>query len=263
MAVTNLMIGIGAEYKGRGAFKQAETATQKLTKSVRNLAGAFGIAFGTQAVVNFARSSIRAFKESEAQQQRLARKQKGSANREKARKKLNKTHRKIKNQRRDFIHKVSNQIAKGYIFVAVEDLNVKGMVKNKRLAKAISDQGWTIFVNQLEYKSASKGGCTVKIDRFAPSSKTCSSCGHVQPMPLSVRTYECGSCGYTEDRDVNAAVNIKNWGIVEINRCGTHRIHACGDTNNGGSVRTDPSYVSLKQEKFFSFGEEATTPLGS
>jgi hypothetical protein len=73
MAVTNLMIGIGAEYKGRGAFKQAETATQKLTKSVRNLAGAFGIAFGTQAVVNFARSSIRAFKESEAQQQRLAR----------------------------------------------------------------------------------------------------------------------------------------------------------------------------------------------
>lgn len=187
------------------------------------------------------------------QQRQLSKKQKGSNNREKARKKLNKTHYKIKCQRNDFLHKISNQITNDYIFIAVEDLNVKGMTKNKKLSKSILDQGWAMFVSQLEYKSKNNGGCTVKIDRFAPSSKTCSSCGNIQPMPLNIRTYNCSCCGLIIDRDVNAAINIKKWGIEKLNRAGTVRIHACGDTNDGGDLSTNSSsYVSVKQEKFLS-----------
>jgi putative transposase len=167
------------------------------------------------------------------QQRVLSRRKKGSANREKARKKLNRTHYKIKNQRKDFTHKISSQITKDYVFVAVEDLNIKGMAKNRKLAKSIADQGWATFVNQLEYKSKLNGGCTVKIDRWAPSSKTCSSCGNKQNMPLQIREYQCDSCGFVIDRDINAAINIKRWGIDKINRCGTHQIYACGDTNDG------------------------------
>ncbi|MFW5879867.1 MAG: RNA-guided endonuclease InsQ/TnpB family protein [bacterium] len=191
------------------------------------------------------------------QQRQMAKKKKGSKNREKARKKLNKTHYKIKCQRNDFTHKASSQITNDYLFIAVEDLNIRGMMKNRKLSKSIADQGWSMFVNQLIYKSKLNGGCTVKIDRFAPSSKTCSSCGNIQDMPLNIRTYECPRCGVETNRDINAAINIKNWGIDEINRCGTHRIYACGDTNDGGQLYDWSNYVSVKQEKFFSFGEEA------
>lgn len=187
-------------------------------------------------------------------QQILSRRKKGSKNREKARRALNKQHYKVKCQRQDFTHKASTAIAKQYSFMAVEDLNISGMKKNKHLAKAISDQGWAMFVNQLQYKSKLNGGCIVKIGRFKPSSKTCSSCGNIQPMPLNIRTYEC-SCGLTLDRDHNAAINIRNWGRDEINRCGTHRIYACGDTTDGTMV----SHVSTKQEKFHTSGMEAAT----
>lgn len=189
-------------------------------------------------------------------QQILARRKKGSKNREKARKALNKQHYKIKCQRQDFTHKASSAITKHYNFVAVEDLNIQGMKKNRHLAKSISDQGWAMFVEQLAYKSRLNGGCIVKIGRFKPSSKTCSSCGGIQPMPLYVRTYECG-CGLTLDRDINAAINIKIWGRDEINRCGTHQIYACGDTTNGEKAIDFSSYVSEKQEKFQATGLEA------
>ena len=193
-------------------------------------------------------------------QQVLARRKKGSANRTKARKALNKQHYKIKCQRQDFIHKASSQIAKDYLFIAVEDLNIQGMKKNKHLSKAISDQGWAGFIEQLMYKSKINGGCTVKINRWAPSTKTCSSCGNTQDIPLHVRTYECG-CGLTLDRDINAAINIKNWGRDEINRCGTHRIYACGDTTDGEKAIDFSSYVSMNQEKFSSILEEKPSLL--
>lgn len=186
------------------------------------------------------------------QQRQLARKQKGSKNREKAKKKLNKTHYKIKCQRHNFTHQLSSQITNDYLFVAVEDLNIQGMIKNRKLSKSIADQGWAMFISQLEYKSKNNGGCTVKIDRFAPSSKTCSSCGNIQEMPLHIRTYNCNSCGFVMDRDHNAAINIKKWGIELINRAGTVRIYACGDTNDGDQAYDWSSYVSMKQEKFFS-----------
>ena len=186
-------------------------------------------------------------------QQILARRKKGSANREKARKALNKQHYRIKCQRQDFTHKASTAITKQYSFVAVEDLNIRGMVKNRHLAKAISDQGWAMFVEQLVYKSKMNGGNIVKIGRFKPSSKTCSSCGNIKDMPLHIRTYEC-ECGLTLDRDINAAINIKNW-------CGTHRIYACGDTADGEKAIDFSSYVSMNQEKFSSILEEKPSVL--
>ena len=120
-----------------------------------------------------------------------------------------------------------------------------------------------MFVYQLAYKSVLNGGNLVKIGRFEPSSKTCSSCGHIQDMPLQIRTYNCESCDMTLDRDLNAAINIKKWGIDEINRAGTARIYACGDTSIGDQVRNWSRYVSEKQENFLAIGKEAATSLES
>jgi len=203
-----------------------------------------GEVFGTPKIYRKKQKKLRRL------QRILARRRIGSKNRERARKRLNRLHYKIKNQRQDFTHKISSQITNDYLFIALEDLNIKGMMKNRRLSKAIADQGWRQFVNQLEYKSKAKGGCMVRIGRWLPSSKTCSSCGNHQDMPLSVRIYSCSGCGMKMSRDVNAALNIKQWGIDTINRCGTHRIYACGDTNDGGNEQSSPSYVSGKQEKF-------------
>jgi len=193
-------------------------------------------------------------------QRQLSRKCKGSKNRDKARKQLNRLHYKIKCQRHDFTHKASSVITKQYRFVTVEDLNVDGMKKNRSLAKSISDQGWAMFVEQLTYKSKMNGGCVVKIGRFKPSSKTCSVCGNIQLMPLDVRVYEC-TCGLVMDRDVNAAINIKLWGIEMTNRAGTARIYACGDTTDGEKAIDFSSYVSVNQEKFSSILEEKPSVL--
>ena len=151
-------------------------------------------------------------------QRQLSKKQKGSANREKARKALNKAHYKIKCQRLDFTHKLSTQITNEYDFVACENLNVTGMKKNRKLAKSISDQGWSIFVAQLVYKSQRNGVDTIKIDRFAPSTKTCSYCCCKKDMPLDKRVYVCDNCGLEIDRDLNAAINIKRWGLTQLYR---------------------------------------------
>ena len=182
-------------------------------------------------------------------QRQHSKKQKSSNNRNKATKKLRNLHYKIACQRRDFTHKASSSITKNYKLIGVEDLNIAGMMRNRSLAKSIQDQGWAQFVSQLIYKSQSNGGATVKINRWLPSSKTCSSCGQTQPMPLSMRTYECNSCGMVIDRDHNAAINIRRWAIEETNRCGTHRIYACGDTSSGDEAYDSSSHMSLKQEK--------------
>lgn len=134
------------------------------------------------------------------------------------------------------------------------------MLKNKKLAKAIADQGWAMFISQLDYKSKMNGGLTVKIDRFQPLTKTCSSCGNIQKMPLDVKVYQCLCCRMTLDRDINAAINIKKWGMNEINRAWTSRIYACGDTSNGEKAIYFFSYVSLKQEKVQAIGLEASIP---
>ena len=142
-------------------------------------------------------------------QRRLARCRQGSANRGKARAKVARAHRKVRASRADFLHRCSARLVRGYDVIVVEDLAVANMVRNRRLAKAISDCGWGEFRRQLEYKAAKAGRHLIVIDRWYPSSKTCSSCGHLlAELSLSTRHWTCPACGTRHDRDINAAKNI-------------------------------------------------------
>ena len=148
-------------------------------------------------------------------QRRLARRQRGSANRARAKAKVARAHRKVRNARRDFLHRTSTQLVRGNDLIAIEDLNVSGMVRNRRLARAISDCGWGEFRRQLEYKCERAGRRLIVIDRWYPSTKMCSACGFVlADLPLQVRAWRCPSCRTRHDRDLNAAKNILAAGLA-------------------------------------------------
>lgn len=150
-------------------------------------------------------------------QRRASKKVNGSKNRKKANLKVARLHEKISNQRIDLLHKVTHELTKENQFgtICVEDLNIKGMIQNHNLAQAINDVSLAKFYSILEYKCNWKGINFVKINRFYPSSKTCSGCGHKkEQLLLSERTYNCVSCGLSIDRDLNAAINIRNSGVV-------------------------------------------------
>jgi len=154
-------------------------------------------------------------------QRRQTRKKKGSQNRAKARHKVAKIHAKIADRRRDYQHKLSTQIIRENQIVCVESLQVKNMVQNHSLAKAISDVGWGEFVRQLEYKAKWYGRTLVRIDKFYPSSKRCFDCGHVlATLSLDVRVWTCPECGVIHDRDINAAKNIHAAGLTVFDACG-------------------------------------------
>ena len=139
-----------------------------------------------------------------------------SCNYQKQKLKVAKIYEKITHTRKDFLHKLSFNIIKNHDVIAIEDLNVKGMVKNRKLAKAISDSSWSTFTTMLTYKAEWYGKILVKIDRWFPSSKTCSGCGHLltkAELPLSVRKWNCPSCLQQNDRDINASINILNEGL--------------------------------------------------
>jgi len=139
----------------------------------------------------------------------LSRKQKGSKGRDKARIAVAKIYEKITNSRNDMQHKISSKLVKEYDLIAIEDLNVKGMVKNRCLSKAISDVSWSSFVTKLKYKAQWNGKEVIVIDRFYPSSKTCSCCDNVkETLSLDERTWTCSKCNTLHDRDVNASKNI-------------------------------------------------------
>jgi len=138
----------------------------------------------------------------------VSRKQKGSTSRKKAVTKLARKHLELTNLRTDLLHKTTTDLVRGYQGIVIEDLNVKGMVKNHHLARAISRQSWADFRRQLEYKSEMHGRDLVVANRFYPSTKTCSGCGAVKPVALSERVYKCPICGLTTDRDFNAAINL-------------------------------------------------------
>ena len=143
-------------------------------------------------------------------QQALSRKVKGSVRREKARERVARLHARVSDVRADAIHKATTMIARNYSVVCVEDLNVAGMVKNHNLARSVSDAALGEFRRQLEYKTARTGAVLCVVDRWFPSSKTCSHCGVVKAkLSLSERTFNCDACGLSIDRDVNAAINIK------------------------------------------------------
>ena len=155
-------------------------------------------------------------------QQKLARKQKGSNSRHKYRKVVARVYERVSNSRADFLHKLSQKLVNENQVVVVENLYVKGMVRNHNLAKAISDVGWGMFTNFLAYKLEKKGGKLVEIDRWFPSSKLCSNCYHqVEEMPLDVREWTCPHCGTHHDRDGNAATNIREEGIRLLKVDGT------------------------------------------
>jgi putative transposase len=157
-------------------------------------------------------------------QRKLSRCRKGSSGREKTRILLARQHEKVANQRTDFLHKISRSLVDRYGLIGLENLNVRGMVKNRKLAKAISSTGWGAFRLMLAYKGEWYGSFVHQINRFYPSSKTCSVCGHVlSELGLSVREWECLACGVSLDRDVNAAINILNQtraGVAQSNAGG-------------------------------------------
>lgn len=146
------------------------------------------------------------------EQRKLSRCRKGSRNYAKQRRKLARCHAKVRNQRKDFHHKLSHTVAERYGAVAVEDLNMKAMSRGLRLGKSTMDNGYGMFLRFLEYKLRDRGKELVRVGRFFPSSKMCSRCGGIKhELPLSMRTYDC-ACGNHMDRDVNAAVNIREEG---------------------------------------------------
>jgi putative transposase len=169
-------------------------------------------------------------------QRRMARCRKGSANRRKAAAKVARAHRKVRDARRDFLHRVSTQLVREHDVIAIEDLAVRNMVRNRKLARAISDCGWGEFRRQLEYKCERYGRSLIVIDRFYPSSRTCSVCGHLlAELSLSTRRWTCPSCRARHDRDINAAKNILAAGLaVARNSPGD----ACGgDVRHSGTSR--------------------------
>ncbi|HAX85703.1 MAG TPA: transposase [Cyanobacteria bacterium UBA11370] len=146
--------------------------------------------------------------------QLLAHKTKGSKTRDRYRLFVAKVHEKVSNTRQDFLHKLSRKLVDKSQVIVVENLNVKGMVLNRKLSKAISDVGWGMFVNFLAYKLERKEGKLIEIGRFFPSSKKCSCCGHVvDELSLDIREWDCPTCGTRHDRDGNAALNIRTEGI--------------------------------------------------
>ena len=143
-------------------------------------------------------------------QQALSRKVKGSARREKAKERVARLHARVADVRADAMNKATTMIAGSYSVVCVEDLNVAGMVKNRHLARSVSDAALGEFRRQLEYKTARSGAVLRVVDRWFPSSKTCSNCGTVKAkLSLSERTFDCDACGLSIDRDLNAAINIR------------------------------------------------------
>jgi putative transposase len=180
----------------------------------------------------------------------LSRKVKGSANRHKAKQKLAKLHSRIANIRQDALHKLTTDLAHRFYTIGIEDLNVSGMVKNRHLSRAISDMGFFEFRRQLEYKAAMRGGIVVIADRFFASSKTCSACGKkVDKLPLSVRSWECSTCGASHDRDVNAAINLANYASAALSsHTVSSTVSACGGEGSGLGRKPKTKPAPVKQE---------------
>lgn len=174
-----------------------------------------------------------------------SRKVKGSKNRKKSALKLARQHRKIRNTRKDFLHKCSTELAKTKSVIVVEDLDIKSMLQGPyNLNRSIHDVGWGEFKRMLEYKTKWCGSSLVVVPRYYPSSKQCSHCGFLKnKMPLSIREWHCPECNSHHDRDINAAKNLRNYYTGS-----SPGIYACGDSSGGGTGNWSTSHDSLKQE---------------
>ena len=180
-------------------------------------------------------------------QKQLSKRKKGSSRRNKARLLVARVHEKLKLARQDFLHKLSKRITDESQVVAVESLNIRGMLKNRRLSQAISQSGWGIFLNFLDYKLKKKGGVLIEVGRFFPSSKLCSNCGHKykdKELTLSERIWTCENCTTTYVRDEVAAFNIRTEGM---------RLLGLGHSPRGDDVRLGAcsEQLSVKREPFY------------
>ena len=157
----------------------------------------------------------KAEKKLEREQRKLSKMEKGSNNRNKQRIKVAKIHEKVANQRKDFLHKQSRQIANAYDCICVENLNMKAMSQTLNFGKSVADNGWGMFVTFLQYKLEEKGKQLIKVDKFFASSQICNVCGYKNPKTkdLSIREWNCPKCGIHHDRDINAAKNIRKEGM--------------------------------------------------
>lgn len=172
----------------------------------------------------------------------LSRKIKSSANRNKAKEKIAKLHAKIRFIRQNTLHQLTTSLTRRFHTLGIEDLNVSGMVKNRKLSRAISDMGFFEFRRQLEYKAQMRGGVVVVADRWFPSSKTCSVCGDVQAsLPLAVREWTCPSCQTHHDRDINAAINLANYAVSST-------VSACRAEGSGSCPKARVKPAAMKQE---------------
>lgn len=172
----------------------------------------------------------------------LSRKQKGSANRRKAKAKLARLHARIANIRQDALHQLTTSLTRRFPLIGIEDLNVAGMLKNRRLSRAIADMGFFEFRRQLDYKSAMRGGEVVVANRWFASSKTCSSCGLLlESLPLGVRAWTCPTCQAIHDRDENAGINLRNYAVSSM-------VSACGGEGSGPGGNTKVKPAPVKQE---------------
>ena len=200
----------------------------------------FAVTSGGQKIAN-PRTLARRAQALARYQRRLARCQRGSANRAKARAKVARAHRKVRASRTDFLHRTSARLVRDHDVIVIEDLAVKNMVRNRSLAKAISDCGWGTFRAMLEYKAAKYGRHV--IDRWYPSSKTCSACGHLlAELSLNTRHWTCPSCGTRHDRDINAATNIRAAGLA-VPACGAD-VRPQGTPLRQPAVKQEPPGVS-------------------
>ncbi|CQR43800.1 MAG TPA: RNA-guided endonuclease TnpB family protein [Thiomonas arsenitoxydans] len=172
----------------------------------------------------------------------LSRKQKGSENRQKAKARLAKLHARIANIRKDALHKLSSDLTRRFHTIVIENLNVRGMMANRCLARSIADMSFFEFRRQLEYKTAMRGGAVKVADRFYASSKICSGCGNkLDALPLSARQWTCPVCGTHHDRDVNAAINLKNLTVSST-------AAACGEDGSDRYRKTKVKPAPMKQE---------------
>ena len=172
----------------------------------------------------------------------LSRKAKGSRNHAKAKLKLARLHARIANIRRDSLHQLSTSITRRFHTIGIEDLNVKGMLGNRHLSRAIADMGFYELRRQLEYKATWRGGQVVLVGRWYPSSKLCSCCGYrLDELGLGVRHWTCPGCGASNDRDVNAAINLRNMAVSST-------ASACGGEGAGPARERKAKPAPMKQE---------------
>jgi putative transposase len=228
-------------------------------RPVKTLREFIGVDLGVSALVTLSTGEViegpkahgTALKRLRRANKALARKRRGSHNFRKAKARLARVHRRIAAIRRDATHKLTTRLTRAYKVVGIEDLNVRGMASNRRLARSIMDGGFFEFRRQLTYKAALYGAHVVIADRWYPSSKTCSCCGVVkETLALSQREFKCDDCGFEAPRDVNAALNLARLAASSA-------VSACGEPRSGASRKARVKRGSVKQEEKTAIREAA------